>query len=85
MKMNPIQKYAMRLLIASGQVQIPDRVTWMHLTSETAEKYLGQFGGVQSVLQDTVLSRQKSSAKESQLSVSSSISFSSRKKSEFER
>ena len=41
MKMSPMQKYAMRLLIASGQVRLPDRNAWTQLTSETAAEQCG--------------------------------------------
>ena len=40
MKMSPMQKYAMRLLIASGQIRLPDRNAWTQLTSETAAEQL---------------------------------------------
>ena len=84
MKMSPMQKYAMRLLIASGQVRLPDRNAWTQLPSETAADQLRQFGGVQAILRDTVLPQRSSSAGESRLSASKSFPFSP-KKSEFER
>lgn len=84
MKMSPMQKYAMRLLIASGQVQLPDRNAWSQLTSETAAEQLWRFGGVQAILRNTVLPQRSSSAEESRLPASKSIPFSP-KKSEFER
>ena len=84
MKMSPMQKYAMRLLIASGQVRIPDRNAWTQLTSETAVEQLRQFGGVQAILRDTVLPQRSSSTGESRLPASKSILFSP-KKSELER
>ena len=85
MKMSPMQKYAMRLLIASGQVRLPDRNAWTQLTSETAAaEQLRQFGGVQAILRDTVLPQRSSSTGESRLPASKSILFSP-KKSELER
>ena len=57
MKMSPMQKYAMRLLIASGQVRLPDRNAWSQLTSETAAEQLRQFGGVQAILRRIAASR----------------------------
>ena len=84
MKMSPMQKYAMRLLIASGQVRLPDRNAWSQLTSETAVEQLRRFGGVQAILRNTVLPQRSSSAGESRLPASKSFPFSP-KKSEFER
>lgn len=84
MKMSPMQKYAMRLLIASGQVRLPDRNAWTQLTSETATEQLRQFGGVQAILRDTVLPQRSSSTGESRFPASKSILFSP-KKSELER
>lgn len=84
MKMSPMQKYAMRLLIASGQIRLPDRNAWTQLTSETATEQLRQFGGVQAILRDTVLPQRSSSTGESRLPASKSILFSP-KKSELER
>ena len=84
MKMSPMQKYAMRLLIASGQVRLPNRNAWTQLTSETATEQLRRFGGVQTILRDTVLPQRRSSAGESRLPASKSIPFSP-KKSELER
>ena len=84
MKMSPMQKYAMRLLIASGQVRLPDRNAWAQLTSETTAEQLRLFGGVQAILRDTVFPQRSSSASESRLPASKSISFSP-KKSELER
>ena len=70
MKMSPMQKYAMRLLIASGQVRLPDRNAWTQLTSETAVEQLRRFGGVQVILRDTALPQRSSSAGESRLPAS---------------
>ena len=84
MKMSPMQKYAMRLLIASGQIRLPDRNVWSLLTSETAAEQLRRFGGVQTILRNTVLPQRSSSAGESRLPVSKSIPFSP-KKPELER
>ena len=84
MKMSPMQKYAMRLLIASGQVRLPDRNAWTQLNSEAAAAQLQRFGGVQAILRDTVLPQRRSSAGESRLPASKSIPFSP-KKSELER
>ena len=84
MKMSPMQKYAMRLLIASGQVRLPDRNAWWQLTSEAATEQLRQVGGVQAILRNTVLPQRSSSAGESRLPASKSFPFSP-KKSEFER
>lgn len=84
MKMSPMQKSAMRLLIASGQVRLPDRNAWSQLTSETAAEQLRRFGGVQAILKDTVLPQRSSSAKEARLPASNSIPFSP-KKSKLER
>lgn len=84
MKMSPMQKYAMRLLIASGQVRLPDRNAWTQLTSETAAEQLGIFGGVQAILRDTVLPQRSSSTGEPRLPASNPIPFSP-KKSEVER
>lgn len=84
MKMSPMQKYAMRLLIASGQLRLPDRNAWTQLSSETATEQLRRFGGVQAILKDTVLPQRSSSAKEARLPASKSFPFSP-KKSEFER
>ena len=84
MKMSPMQKYAMRLLIASGQVRLPDRNAWTQLTSETAAEQLRNFGGVPAILRDTVLPQRSSSAKEARRPVSKSIPFSP-KKPELER
>ena len=84
MKMSPMQKYAMRLLIASGQLRLPDRNAWTQLSSETATEQLRRFGGVQTILKDTVLPQRSSSAKEARLPASNSIPFSP-KKSELER
>lgn len=84
MKMSPMQKYAMRLLIVSGQVRLPDRNAWSQLNSETAAEQLRNFGGVQAILMDTVLPQRSSSTGESRLPASKSIPFSP-KKSELER
>ena len=84
MKMSPMQKYAMRLLIVSGQVRLPDRNAWSQLTSEMAAEQLRNFGGVQAILRDTVLPQRRSSAEESRLPASKSIPF-SLEKSELER
>lgn len=84
MKMSPMQKYAMRLLIASGQLRLPDRNAWTQLSSETATEQLRRFGGVQAILRDTVLPQRSSSTGESRLPASKSILFSP-KKSELER
>ena len=84
MKMSPMQKYAMRLLIASGQVRLPDRNAWSQLTTEMAAEQLRRFGGVQAILRDTVLPQRSSSAEESRLPASKSIPF-SLEKSELER
>lgn len=84
MKMSPMQKYAMRLLIVSGQVRLPDRNAWSQLTSEMAAEQLRRFGGVQAILRDTVLPQRRSSAEESRLPASKSIPF-SLEKSELER
>lgn len=84
MKMSPMQKYAMRLLIASGQVRLPDRNAWTQLNSEAAAAQLQRFGGVQAILRDTVLPQRSSSTGESRLPASKSIPFSP-KKSELER
>lgn len=84
MKMSPMQKYAMRLLIASGQLRHLDRNAWTQLTSETAAEQLRRFGGVQTILKDTVLPQRSSSAKEARLPASNSIPFSP-KKSKLER
>lgn len=84
MKMSPMQKYAMRLLIASGQVRLPDRNAWTQLNSEAAAAQLQRFGGVQAILRNTVLPQRSSSAGESRLPASKSFPFSP-KKSEFER
>ena len=84
MKMSPMQKYAMRLLIASGQVRLPDRNAWLQLTSEMAAEQLRRFGGVQAILMDTVLPQRSSSTGESRLPASKSIPF-SLEKSELER
>lgn len=84
MKMSPMQKYAMRLLIASGQVRLPDRNAWSQLNSETAAEQLRNFGGVQAILMDTVLPQRSSSTGESRLPASKSIPF-SLEKSELER
>lgn len=84
MKMSPMQKYAMRLLIASGQVRLPDRNAWSQLNSEAAAEQLRNFGGVQAILMDTVLPQRSSSAEESRLPASKSIPF-SLEKSELER
>ena len=81
MKMSPMQKYAMRLLIASGQIRLPDRNVWSLLTSETAAEQLRRFGGVQTILRNTVLPQRSSSAG---LPASKSIPFSP-KKPELER
>ena len=84
MKMSPMQKYAMRLLIASGQVRLPDRNAWTQLNSEAAAAQLQRFGGVQAILRNTVLPQRSSSTGESRLPASKSILFSP-KKSELER
>ena len=84
MKMSPMRKYAMRLLIASGQLRLPDRNAWTLLSSETATEQLRRFGGVQTILKDTVLPQRSSSAKEARLPASNSIPFSP-KKSKLER
>lgn len=84
MKMSPMQKYAMRLLIASGQIWFPDRNAWSQLNSEAAAAQLRRFGGVQAILRNTVLPQRSSSAGESRLPASKSFPFSP-KKSEFER
>lgn len=84
MKMSPMQKYAMRLLIASGQLRLPDRNVWTQLTSETATEQLRRFGGVQAILKDTVLPQRSSSAKEARRPASNSIPFPP-KKSKLER
>lgn len=84
MKMSPMQKYAMRLLIVSGQVRLPDRNAWSQLTTEMAAEQLRRFGGVQAILRDTVLPQRRSSAEESRLPASKSIPF-SLEKSELER
>ena len=84
MKMSPMLKYAMRLLIASGQVRLPDRNAWTQLNSEAAAAQLQRFGGVQAILRNTVLPQRSSSAGESRLPVSKSIPF-SLEKSELER
>ena len=44
MRISPIQKYALRLLVVSGDVS-PNEVNWNHLDFFKAEQLLSPFGG----------------------------------------
>ena len=55
MKMSPMQKYAMRLLIAGGRIRVPDQNSWATMTADRADEQLRRLGGMEAVLQKTVL------------------------------
>jgi hypothetical protein len=44
MRISPIQKYALRLLVFSGDIS-PNEVNWNHLDFLKAEQLLSPFGG----------------------------------------
>ena len=44
MRISPIQKYALRLLVVSGDIS-PNEVNWNHLDFLNAEQLLSPFGG----------------------------------------
>ena len=44
MRISPIQKYALRLLVVSGDIS-PNEVNWNHLDFLKAEQLLSPFGG----------------------------------------
>ena len=60
MKMSPMQKYAMRLLIAGGRIRVPDQNFWATMTADRADEQLRRLGGMEAVLQKTVLPRRSS-------------------------
>ena len=84
MKMSPMQKYAMRLLIAGGRIRIPDQNSWATMTADRADEQLRRLGGMEAVLQKTVLPRRSSPGRKSRSSDSSPAPFSTPKKSNFE-
>ena len=55
MKPTPIQKYALRLVLAANPDFILSPEQWAKLRREEAEKILASFGGLEHVIRDTVL------------------------------
>ena len=51
MRISPIQKYALRLLVVSGEIT-PNEVNWNHLDFLKAEQLLSPFGGSIQVVTD---------------------------------
>ena len=51
MRISPIQKYALRLLVVSGDIS-PNEVNWNHLDFLKAEQLLSPFGGSIQVVRD---------------------------------
>lgn len=81
MKMSPIQKYAMRLLIANGKIQPPEPAAWQRMSGEIAEACLRPLGGIRAILETLPLpGRKPSPARQPNV-----IPVNSRRKSELER
>ncbi len=59
MRISPMQKYAMRLLMANGKIAIPQSQAWQQITGEVAERSLSSFGGIHSILQDMPLPKRQ--------------------------
>ena len=57
MKPSPLQRYALRLLFASGQCKPMELRQWRSLEKSGAEALLAPWGGAQAVLRNTVLPR----------------------------
>ncbi len=53
MKMTPMQKYAMRLLIADGRIPAPTNADWQNMTREAADEKLSKFGGLHSAIEQS--------------------------------
>ena len=54
MQVSPIQKYALRLLVVSGDIA-SNKVNWKHLDFQDAEKLLAPFGGSVKAAKDTII------------------------------
>ncbi len=59
MKPTPMQKYALRLLLAANKIEVSDDVAWQRLKSESAASTLSRFGGVYRAIQETVLPKKR--------------------------
>ncbi len=57
MKPTPMQKYALRLLLAANKIEVPDDAAWQRLKSESAASTLSRFGGVYRAIKETELPR----------------------------
>lgn len=55
MKASPIQKYALRLLMAAEAIQPPKPASWNNLSSESADSFLAPFGGSTQAIEKTEL------------------------------
>lgn len=55
MKASPMQKYALRLLLASNKLQASDAADWQRIKSESAESTLSRFGGTYQAIRETEL------------------------------
>lgn len=55
MKATPIQRYALRLVLAANPDFILSPEQWKKLQRKDAEKILASFGGLEHVIRDTVL------------------------------
>lgn len=61
MKATPMQKYAMRLLMAAERIQPPSPAIWNDLQQESADLCLASFGGYYRAVEETELKRKQSS------------------------
>jgi hypothetical protein len=57
MKPTPMQKYALRLLLAANRIEVPNDAVWQRLKSESAASTLSRFGGVYRAIKETELPR----------------------------
>ena len=55
MRATPVQKYALRLLMAAEKIQPPPAAEWQKLQSGVAEAFLAPFGGVAEAIRKTIL------------------------------